>query len=342
MPPKKQPDAAGFDKLKRDLSDKKPGQLYIFHGEETYLREHYLGRLRDTVLTGGLGEFNRHDLSAKDMSPHALEEAVDCLPMMAERTLVLVTDFDLFKAGDKDAYIQILSNLPGYCCLVFLYDVIEYRPDARTKLAAAIKEHGTVVNFVRQDLSDLKEWVHRRFRALGKEIEPRLCGELIELCGDLMQNLGQEIEKIGSYAKGPAITMADIQAVATPQLSAVVFRIADAIGEKRYDEAAAVLGDLYRMQVTPYEIMGAFGTQMRKLYSARLALEQGRDAAYVGRLWGMKFPANRLMNSARRFSLPWCRRAVVRCAQTDLAMKSTGQDARELMTTLLLELTNTA
>lgn len=342
MPFKKQPDAAGLEKLKRDLSDKRPGRLYVFHGEETYLREHYLGRLRDTVLTGGLREFNRHDLSAKDMSPRALEEVVDCLPMMAERTLILVADFDLFRSGDKDAYIQILSNLPGYCCLVFLYDVIEYKPDARTKLAAVIKEHGTVVNFARQDLADLKEWVHRRFRAMGKEIEPRLCGELIELCGDLMQNLGQEIEKIGAYAKGPAITMADIQAVATPQLSAVVFRIADAIGEKRCDEAAAVLGDLYRMQVTPYEIMGAFGTQMRKLYSARLALEQGRDAAYVGRLWGMKFPANRLMNAARRFSLSWCRRAVIRCVQTDLAMKSTGQDAKELMTTLLLELTNTA
>ena len=340
MPSRRNPDAAGLDKLKRDLSEKRPGRLYVFHGEETYLREYYLGRLRDTVLTEGLGEFNRHDLSAGDMSPHALEEAVDCLPMMAERTLILVTDFDLFKSGDKEEYIRILSTLPDYCCLVFLYDVVEYRPDARTKLAAAIKEYGTVVNFVRQDPSDLREWISRRFRAMGKEIAPSLCGELIELCGDLMQNLGQEIEKIGAYAKGRAITRADIQAVATPQLSAVVFRIADAIGEKHYDEAAAVLGDLYRMQVTPYEIMGAFATQMRKLYSARLALEQGRDAAYVGRRWGMKFPASRLMASARRFSLPWCRRAVIRCAQTDLAMKSTGQDARELMTTLLLELAN--
>jgi len=44
------------------------------------------------------------------------------------------------------------------------------------------------------------------------------------------------------------------------------------------------------------------------------------------------------MASARRFDLAWCRRAVVRCAQTDLAMKSTGQDHQQLLTTLLLEL----
>ena len=341
MPPKNKPDTSGFDKLKKDLSAGKPGQLYIFHGEETYLRDHYLNRLREVILAGGLGEFNRHDLSAKDMSPHALEEAVDCLPMIAERTLIEVTDFDLFKAGEKEEYIRILSNLPDYCCLVFLYDVLEYKPDARTKLAQAVKAHGTAVNFARQSPRELADWVRRHFKAQGKDIDPRLCEELIFLCGDLMHSLQQEIGKIAAYAKGDKITRADIEAVATPQLSAVVFRIADAIGEKNFDKAAATLGELYQMQKSPYEIMGAFGKQMRQLYSARLALAGGKGAAWVAQLWGMRYPADRLLVSARRFSLPWCRNAVIRCAQTDLAMKSTGQDAKELMTTLLVELANT-
>ena len=340
MPPKSKSDTAGFEKLKKDLSTGKLGQMYIFHGEETYLREHYLERLRGAILTGGLGEFNRHDLAAKEMSPRALEEAVDCLPMMAERTLVEVIDFDIWKAGEREReeYIHILSNLPDYCCLVFLYDLIEYKPDARTKLAGVLKAHGTAVNFARQGPRELTEWVRRHFRALGKDIDPRLCEELIFLCGDLMHGLGQEIEKIGAYAKGDHITRADIEAVATPQLSAVVFRIADAIGERDYNRAAAVLGELYQMQKTPYEIMGAFGKQMRQLYSARLALDSGKNASYVAQIWGMRYPADRLMVSARRLSLPWCRRAVIRCAQTDMAMKSSGQDPKELMTTLLLEL----
>ena len=344
MPPKNKPDTSGFDKLKKDLSAGTPGQLYLFHGEETYLRDYYLGRLRDAVLPGGLGEFNRHDLAGKDMSPHALEEAVDCLPILTDRTFVLVTDYDLFKAGEKDReeHLRILGNLPDYCCVVFLYDLIEYKADARTKLAAAVKKYGTAVNFVRQGQRELTDWVRRHFRAQGKDIEPRLCEELIFLCGDLMQNLQQEVGKISAYAKGERITRGDIEAVATPQLSAVVFRIADAIGEKNYDKAAKVLGELYQMQKSPYEIMSALGKQLRQLYSARLALDQRRDAAWVGRLWGMRYPMDRLMVSARRFSLPWCRRAVVRCAQTDLAMKSTGQDPKELLTTLLLELANAA
>ena len=50
------------------------------------------------------------------------------------------------------------------------------------------------------------------------------------------------------------------------------------------------------------------------------------------------YPAERLMQSARRFSLPWCRRAVIRCGQTDLAMKSGGGDGEELLIGLLMEL----
>ena len=343
MPPKGKPDNTGYQKLKKDLSAGKPGQLYIFHGEETYLRDYYLGRLRELLLTGGMGEFNLHEIAARDMSPHALEEAVDCLPMMAERTMIQVTDFDLFKAGEKDReeYIRILSQLPEYCCVVFVYDLIDYKGDARTKLAAALKAHGTVVNFIRQDQGDLVDWVRRRFRALGKDIDSRLALDLIFLCGDLMHNLIGEIEKIAAYAKGPHITRGDIEAVATPQLDAVVFRMTDAIGEGQFDKAMGVLGELYQMQEAPIKIMWSLGRQMRQLYSARLALERGQGTGFVAGLWNLKpYPADKLVRSAKRFSLPWCRRAVVRCGQVDLAMKSTGQDGKELLTGLMLELAN--
>ncbi len=179
--------------------------------------------------------------------------------------------------------------------------------------------------------------MRRRFRALGKEIDSRLACDLIFLCGDLMTNLIGEIEKIGAYAKGGRITREDIDAVATPQLDAVVFRMTDAIGEGNFDRAASVLGELYQMQEPPIRIMWSLGRQMRQLYPPGWPSRRG--APYVAGLWGLKpYPADKLMTSARRFSLSWCRRAVIRCGQTDLAMKATGQDAQEVLTCLLLEL----
>ena len=50
MPPKPKADTAGYQQLKKDLSAGTPGQLYIIHGEETYLRDYYLGRLKELLL----------------------------------------------------------------------------------------------------------------------------------------------------------------------------------------------------------------------------------------------------------------------------------------------------
>lgn len=341
MPPQKKPDTSGYQAFKKALAAGEPGKLYVLHGEESYLRDHYLSKLKELILSGGMGTFNLHELAAKEMSPRALEQAVDCLPMMGKRTLVLVTDYDLFKAGEKDreSYGRIFAQLPDYCCVVFVYDLIPYKGDARTKLAAALKEYGTVVHFVRQDQKNLVDWVRRRFRALEKDIDTKLALEFIFLCGDLMTNLAGEIEKVGAYAKGARITREDIDAVATPQLDAVVYGMTDAIGAGKFDRALAVLGELYQMQEAPIRILWSLSRQVRQLYSARLALESGRGASYVAQLWGLKpYPSEKLMGMARRFSLPWCRRAAIRCGEIDLAMKSTGQEPQGLLTGLVLEL----
>ena len=340
MAGKSRADQSAYQKLKKDIAAGDIGRLYVFHGEETYLRDHYLGQMRKKLLPAGMEEFNLHTLNGREFDVRTLEQLVDCLPMMSGRTLIQVNDYDLYKGGDKDALAALLSDLPEYVCLVFVYDLIEYKADARTKLAGVLKKYGSVVAFNRQEQGDLVDWIARRFRALDKDIGTEEAKYLIFLCGDLMTTLISEIGKIGAYAPHHRVTREDIDAVATPQLDAVVFQMADAIAQGNFDRAAAVLSDLFHMQEAPIKLLSVLGRQLRQLYTARLAIEERKSAGYLMELWGMRsaWPAEKLMQSARRFSLPWCRNAVLRCAQCDLAMKSTGADGQELMTSLLLEL----
>ncbi len=339
MPGKRKSDGTSLREFKKNLAAGSIGNLYVFHGEEVYLRDHYLGRLRETVLTGGLDEFNSHTLAAKDFSVAKLRELVDAMPLMSERTLVVVSDYDMDR-GERDALAELLADLPDYVCLVFLYDVAEYRVDSRSKLGKLLKEKAQVVEFSRQEQGDLTDWIARRFKALGHEISTEDARYLLFLCGDLMTGLIAEIGKIGAYAKERRVTRRDIDAVATPQLDAVVFQLTDAIAEGDFDRAFAVMGDLLHMGEPPVKLLAVLGKQLRQLYSARLALDRGRDAKWLMELWGLRsaYPAEKLMRAARRFSLVWCRRAVVRCQEADLRMKSTGADGQEVLVGLLLAL----
>ena len=338
-------DAAAVKQLKSDLAAGTLGRLYILHGEEAYLRDFYLGQMKKKLLPAGMEAFNLHVFQAKECEPKALGQVVDCLPMMSQRTMVVVYDYDLFKApaDQREAMAALFADLPDYVCLVFVYDLIEYKPDARTKLAAAIKAQGAAVKFVRQEQGDLVDWIRRRFRALDHDIDSELARYLIFLCGDLMTGLISEIGKIGAYARHRAVTRADIDAVATPQLDAVVFQLTDAITAGDFDKASSVLADLLHMGEPPIKLLSVLGRQLRQLYSARLAMEERKGAGYLVELWGMRstYPAQKLLDAARRFDRHWCRYAVLEAARTDLAMKSRwGSDGEALLIDLILNLAN--
>ena len=330
--------------LKRELKEGNPGNLYIFWGEETYLRDYYLERLQKACVPDGMEGFNVHRFQGKTLDLQALNDAVDSLPMMSPRTFVQVDDYDLFKAPEaqRNAMTSLLDDLPDYCTLVFVYDTLEYKSDARMrKLTRALKEKGLVVEFPPQQQDDLIDWIGRRFRAQGHDISGRDAQYLIFLCGDLMTGLIGEIEKIGAYAKEQRVTRSDIDAVAIPVLDAQVFRMTEALTKKDFDRAFSVLNDLLLMRQEPIMLLAVLGKHLRQLYSARVALESGKTSRFLQELWGMRsvYPAEKLMEAARRHDLAWCRHAMKRCAETDLAMKSVvGADAKERLISLVLEL----
>ena len=336
--------AAALQRLKAALKTGDVGNFYVFFGEEAFLKEHYWRMLEKKLLDGPAAEFNFHRFNAETLSPQALSEAVDAMPMMAERTLIRVDDVDFFKQaeGAREQYRTIFADLPEYCCIVFVYDTMAYKQNKTVKkLCKAMDAHVTPIEFKAQDTSDLTAWIARRFRALGKQIDRQTAEYLIFLCGGLMTGLSQEIAKIGAYAKGEVITQRDIDAVADPVLSAEIFKMTDAVSQSDYNKAAAILGDLLKMQEEPIVILAALGSQLRRLYTARMAIDSGKDKYWLMELWEMRsdYPAKLLLQSAKRVSAQWCGDAVKMCQVVDLRMKSQrGVDPAEELKLLLARL----
>lgn len=341
----KKPDP-GYVRLKKDLKEKKPGQLYVFHGEEIYLRDWYYKMLKDQLLAGGMGDFNLHELPQGTVTPRTLEEAVDCLPMMGERTLVSIVDFDLFKAGeaDRNEFCRILSSLPDYCCVVFLYDEIPFSGDARTKLYKVLKEKGTIASFEYQNENDLADWLTRRFRAMDKDIKRDTALFIVRRCGKDMTFLASEAEKIGCYARGREITQEDVTAVTLPQPEVQAFSLMNAVGDRDFNSAVLILNQMFQLQENIFGVIGQLSTQMRRLYSARLALDSRRGPGYLADLWGISdFACQNLLNSARRMDTQWCRHAVLRLQEIENMVKgaSPGRGQQDILTGYILELAQT-
>ena len=335
----------GLQTLKGDLKQKDIGRLYFFHGEETFLLHHYLGQLRKLLLDPLTESFNFHRLNSETFDTRVFADAVENLPMMAPTTLVQVDDIDLFKLseGDRTKIIDVLTDIPDYCTVVFTYITTPWKPDKRLKKLWEAVEKGTIVEFAKQDQRDLVSWVTRHFAAREKRISTDLCLYLIDITGGTMTALAGEIDKICAYSGATEIKKTDIDAVTEPVLDAVVFQMTDMLSAGRYDQALQKLQQLLKMQQEPLAILGAVGSHFRRIGAARTLLDHGKTAYDLQKLCGIPdYPARKTMDAARRFSPAFCKRAAELVLETDYRMKTSFDDPERLLEMLLLTLSQEA
>ena len=317
-----------------------PDRLYLLWGKEDYLREQYLTQLKTVCIPEGESGFNFRRFDGPELSASALREAVDSLPFLSERTFVEIRDADINRLKEAQEILPLLSDLPDYCTVCFIQNA-EYEPDGRIKLVKTIREKGRELKFTQQGQGALIDWIARRFAACGKRIDFEASQRLIFISGDLMNRLIPEIEKIAAYAKGETVGVADVEAVAHHIPEAQVFELTDYLAKKQYNAAMNTLAELFsENEYDEIYLLAVLGSQMRRLYAARLAIDHELGSKYVAECCAIKydFLVSRLMSSARSFSMQQLKKAVRICAETDEQMKSGGGDGRELLKNAVLSI----
>ena len=332
--------------LKEQLRQGTPGGLYFFYGEETFLLHHYLKQMKNLILDPLTESFNYHKLTNENFDIREFGDCVENLPMMAERTLVLVDEIDIFKLNEADRtrMTEILADIPDYCTVVFTYETTEFRPDKRIKkLWDVVEENGLFVEFRKQEQRDLVNWITRHFSAAGKSITPDLCVYLIDLTGGTMTALSGEIAKICAYSASDKICRADIDAVVEPVLDAVVFQMTDLLGQGAYGPAFQKLQQLLKLQQDPIAILGAVSLHFRRLSMAKRLLENGKTANELMKIAGMgDYPARKTMSAAGKFSARFFKKTAGLILESDQRMKTSFDDPERILEVLILQIAQEA
>ena len=342
---KKEVDRVGLQNLKHAIRQKQVQNLYFFHGDEAFLLNHYLEQMRKLLLDELTESFNYHRFNHENFDIQAFGDAVENLPMMAEHTLVQVDDVDLFKLTEdgRGKVAEILSDIPDYCTVVFVYTTLAWNPDKRLKKLWDVVSTSQIVEFAKQEARDLIPWITRHFSAKGKRISSDLCHYLMEITDGTMTSLSGEIDKICAYSGAEHIQKSDIDAVTEPVLDAVVFQITEAFGSGKYAVALEKLQQVMKMQEEPVKILGAIGMHFRRISTARTLIDNGKQVADLTNLTGMKgYAAQKTMDTARRFSPEFCRKSAELILETDRKLKTSFDDPSRLLELLILELAQEA
>ncbi len=336
-----------YQRIKDDLKTGGIGNCYLFWGEEDYLKSSYFVRLTKKILDGPAADFNHHRFTSENLDWNKVADCVEAIPMMAERSLVEIQDVNIYKEKEenRDKIIEILSNLPDYCCLVFYCGDGNFSQDKRLKkLHTAVEKYVTVLEFERQSQTELRSWLRRHATSGGKDMDNATCDHLAFRTDFSMTAMGSEMQKLIAYVEGDMITKADVNAVVEPTLNAVSFDISNAIADGDYEKALGKLQDLFQMQEEPVLILGAIAAQMRKLYWGKCLLEMGKGADTYQKIMNVRsdYAARLTMNLAGKQKKVFCKKAVRLCLEADRHLKNSYDEHKRLLELLLLEMAQEA
>ncbi|MDR2687222.1 MAG: DNA polymerase III subunit delta [Oscillospiraceae bacterium] len=320
--------------LRRQIKADALARLYVVCGGEDYLKQHYTAQLCEAAVEDAFRDFNFHRFEGKDLSLDTLAQATEAMPLMGERTCVLVRDFPLESAnGDKD-FITFLRELPAHVTLVFWMDTADFHPKKYKALADAINAAGHVAQLNAPDGAQVLRLIAGGVKTRGCAMDRPTAEYFIECVGGDLNLLQNELEKLCAYAGGGNLTRAQVDAVCVKSIDAKSFDMVKAVAAGDGSLALRLLDDLFRQKVAPQMLLGSLVANYVDIYRAFTALQAGKGAEAPAALFDYKGKDFRLKNAgrmARGMKLPQVRRCLELLDQADRRLKNTAMDDRLVM-----------
>ncbi len=269
--------------------------IYLFYGEETYLLETRVKKIKKEYQQLILG------INFIQIDDTNVEELIADLETPAfgfDKKLIIAKNTGIFKKEKKTTksdskkkkvddiklplnekiakYIQEnLEELKNTVDLVF----VEQEVDKNT-LYQTIEKVGEVKEFALLKLPDLIANIKKIAVAYKVNIDDVTAKYLVECCGTSMQDLINELRKLIEYkGENSNITKQDIDLLCTKQIQAVIFDLTDNLGKKETSKALEVYNGLISNKEPIQKILITLYNHFKKLYIIKIAEKYNEDVA---------------------------------------------------------------
>lgn len=331
--------------LKTDFSDR----LFLLFGDDGYLKDYYCGRLVDKTVDESMKLFNFHVYQDDETSLDDIFADADNLPMMAEKTCLLVRNYPLdeLKKDELKAFEKRLLDVPETTVMIFFFNTEEvvYNPAKGSKWNAVVKlfiQHGQAVRLDHRTPAKIAGMLVKRAKDRGTSIGPEEARYFIDCVGDDMQSLLNEFNKVCAFSQGQPVTREMIEATVIKSVEASVFDISAAIFSGDTDKAFATANELLRQKTELQPMLGALAAAYVDIYRYKVALNAGKGYADFAEALGYKgnqsYRFSKIAAFARKSSIGSIRKAIDVLSEADVRSKSMKKDDAVLMTETIAKL----
>lgn len=221
-----------------DFLDKEPaiGKLVIIEGTERALAERALEVLLDRLLPLELRELNLARFSAEDAGePARVAEALQAMPFLADRRIVLVSDTQTMRAAARHDLWAVAQNTPEGSTLVLL-DLRSPRGKGPPSFGAQAGRGALRIDTTAGQETRAR-FVEETLERLNAKADSRAIDELARSEAELA-GVRNDLEKLA--LSGKKITLEDLEREALSIEDPKAYKYASALAEGKLSAALAI------------------------------------------------------------------------------------------------------
>jgi len=332
--------------LKQQIKENTLSGAYLFFGEEDYLKELYVKRVLSRCVNPGFEGFNLHKYDGESSSLDEIIDASQMLPMMSDRIVVLVRDFDLTKlsSDENDEFKKFICDIPETTVIVFWLDAIKFdikRDSKWKKIVELFRKNANTVEFNKMDKNYLSKFVIGLCSKRNKTISRSDAYYLIDTVGDDLNTIENEAEKLCAYCENDVIDRASINAVSTKSITVKAFDLSRAVSSNDLNRAFEILNLFFASKTEPVVILNEIIMAYVDMYRAKVSVASGESSDSLAGDFGYKNTEFRLRNGAsysKNMSVEQLRECLVELDKADETIKSTAGDNKLALEQLLVKL----
>lgn len=283
--------------IKEHIKTRQFQRVYLLYGTENYLKRLYRNKLKEAVLADS-DAMNLAEYSGKGIEEKEVIAFSETMPFFADFRLILLDNTGWFKSATD--FADYVSQIPESTVIVFTEEEV----DKRSRMYKAVKENGYLCEMNGMTENELKLWIATILNRDGKKITEATTQFLIEQVGTDMGRLQCELEKLTCYAiDREVITVEDIRAVCTEQLTGKIFAMTEALAMNQKKKALELYYDLIALHEKPLGILRMIQRQFQMLLLAKDMKKKGEDKGTMASVMGVPpFAVGKYLAQSDRFS----------------------------------------
>ncbi len=309
--------------------------LYFLFGDEPYLLNQSVDRLKSTVVNESTADFNLNIYYAADSEVSVIKDSVEMLAMMAPQRLVIVKEAQDLTDKEWTVLEPLFENPVDSTVFVLTASKI----DRRKKSVRLLLDKARSVEFKRPYENQIPTWINYIAGLHQIEISEESIHLLHKLVGSHLQEIDSEVRKLKDFmGDRKRVEVSDVSQVVSHVREESVFDLTRSIGENNRVKSLELLVHLLDQGQNEMGIIAMISRHVRLLIKVKRGQEQGLFGAKLAQTVQVApYFLNEYIEQGKTWSIPRLEDMLMLLDDTDKALKSSPLSSHIWLENLILK-----